>query len=121
VAHAHVLGDNMRLNGIIEKLKPHWLSFIIASVILVIEQTLATLWVIYYLNLDVLNGDTASMAIQMFNWMNSDVNIFSKLYKLSQDFGILAIPVLFIGVYLYFLNRVCKVDDAHADIYKEKL
>jgi uncharacterized membrane protein YGL010W len=110
----------MKLNDIVEKLKPHWLSFIIASVILAIEQTLATLWVIYYLNLDVLNGDTASMAIQMFNWMNSDINIFSKLYKLSQDMGNLAIPVFFIGVCLYFLNRERKVDDAHADIYKEK-
>ena len=111
----------MNLDDIIEKLKPHWLSFIIASIILVIEQILATLWVIYYLNLDVLHGDTNQMAIQMFNWMNSDVNIFSKLYKMTQDIGNLAIPVLFIGVCLYFLNRERKVDDAHADIYKEKL
>jgi len=110
----------MNLDDIIEKLKPHWLSFIIASIILVIEQILAILWVIYYLNLDVLHGDTNQMAIQMFNWMNSDVNIFSKLYKLSQDIGILAIPLLFIGVCLYFLNRERKVDDTHADIYKEK-
>ena len=110
----------MNLDDIIEKLKPHWLSFIIASIILAIEQILATLWVIYYLNLDVLHGDTNQMAIQMFNWMNSDVNIFSKLYKMTQDIGNLAIPVLFIGVWLYFLNRERKVDDAHADIYKEK-
>jgi len=100
----------MNLDDIIEKLKPHWLSFIIASIILAIEQILATLWVIYYLNLDVLHGDTNQMAIQMFNWMNSDVNIFSKLYKLSQDIGILAIPLLFIGVCLYFLNRERKRD-----------
>jgi len=110
----------MNLDDIIEKLKPHWLSFIIASIILAIEQILATLWVIYYLNLDVLHGDTNQMAIQMFNWMNSDVNIFSKLYKMTQDIGNLAIPVLSIGVGLYFLNRERKVDDAHADIYKEK-
>jgi uncharacterized membrane protein YGL010W len=110
----------MNLDDIIEKLKPHWLSFIIASIILAIEQILATLWVIYYLNLDVLHGDTNQMAIQMFNWMNSDVNIFSKLYKMTQDIGNLAIPVLFIGVCLYFLNRERKVDDTHADIYKEK-
>jgi len=100
----------MNLDDIIEKLKPHWLSFIIASIILVIEQILATLWVIYYLNLDVLHGDTNQMAIQMFNWMNSDVNIFSKLYKMTQDIGNLAIPVLSIGVCLYFLNRDRKRD-----------
>jgi len=100
----------MNLDDIIEKLKPHWLSFIIASIILAIEQILATLWVIYYLNLDVLHGDTNQMAIQMFNWMNSDVNIFSKLYKMSQYIGSLAIPVLFIGVGLYFLNRERKRD-----------
>lgn len=111
----------MKFDDIIEKLKPHWLSFIIVSIVLAIEQILATLWVIYYLNLDVVHGDTAQMAIQMFNWMNSDVNIFSKLYKLSQDIGDLAIPLLFIGVYLYFLNRERKVDDAHADIYRRKL
>ena len=111
----------MKLDNIIEKLKPHWLSFIIASIVLAIEQILATLWVIYYLNLDVIHGDTAQMAIQMFNWMNSDINIFSRLYRLSQDIGNLAIPLLFIGVCLYFLNRERKVDDAHADIYKEKV
>ena len=110
----------MKLDGIIEKLKPHWLSFIIVSIVLAIEQILATLWVVFYLNLDVVHGDTAQMAIQMFNWMNSDVNIFSKLYKLSQDIGDLAIPLLFIGICLYFLNRERKMDDAHADIYRRK-
>jgi uncharacterized membrane protein YGL010W len=100
----------MKFDDIIEKLKPHWLSFIVVSILLEVEQILVTLWVVYYLNLDVVHGDTAQMAIQMFNWMNSDVNIFSKLYKLSQDIGILAIPLLFIGVCLYFLNRERKRD-----------
>ena len=102
----------MKLDDIIEKLKPHWLFFILASIVLSIERLLSTLWVIFYLDLDVVHGDTAQMAIQIFIWMNSDVNIFSKLYKLSQDVGNLAIPLLFFGICLYFLNRERKVDDA---------
>ena len=95
----------MNYNNFVDKLKPYWLSFIIASIILAIEQVLGTLWLVLYLDLDVQNGDTTQMAIQMFNWMNSDVNIFSMMYKLSQQIGSLAIPLLFIGVFLYFLNR----------------
>ena len=95
----------MTLNGLIEKLKPHWLTFIIASIVIAIEQVLATLWAVQYLKLDILHGDTAQMAIQLFNWANSDVNIFSKLYMLSQDIGNLAAPLFLAGICLYFLNR----------------
>ena len=102
----------MTLNGLVEKLKPHWLSFIIASIILAAEQVLGILWVVWYLNLDIMHGDTAQMAIQIFTWMNSDVNIFSKLFKMSQNLGNLWIPLLFFGICLYFLNRESKVDDA---------
>ena len=111
----------MTLNGLVEKLKPYWLSFIIASIVLAVEQILAVVWVVWYLNLDIQNGDTAQMAIQMFNWMNSDVNIFSKLFKMTQDVGNLVMPLFLIGVCLYFLNRERKVDDAQADIYRRKL
>ena len=102
----------MNYNNFVDKLKPYWLSFIIASIILATEQVLAVLWAVWYLNLDVQNGDTTQMAIQMFNWMNSDINIFSRLFRLSQDIGNLVIPLFLIGVCLYFLNRERKVDDA---------
>lgn len=95
----------MTFDNLINKLKPHWLSFIIAGIIFAIEQVIAIVWVVCFLNLDIQHGNTEQMAIQIFTWMNSDVNIFSRLFKLSQDIGNLAIPFVLIGVVLYFLEK----------------
>lgn len=95
----------MIFDNLLDKLKRNWFSFIVAGIVFAAEQVIGVIWVVYYLNLDIRSGNTEQMAIQIFTWMNSDVNIFSRLFKLTQDIGNLAIPFVVIGVLLYFLER----------------
>ena len=93
----------MTLDDIIDKLKPRWVYFIIAGIILAAQQVVILIYSVHYLGFD-LSGDTEQLAVQLFHWMNTSTDPVAILFHASQIIGRLEIPLVFIGVFLFVLK-----------------
>jgi len=90
----------MTPDDIIDKLKPRWVYFIIAGMILAAQQVVILIYSVHYLGLD-FAGDTEQLSIQLVHWMNTSNDPVAILFHASQVIGSLEISLVFIGVYLF--------------------
>ena len=91
-------------DDIIDNLKPHWYVFIIAGIILAVQQVIILIYSAQYIGLDLSSKDTAQSAIQLFHWMNTSTDPMATVFIISQKIGILIVPFVFIGIFLLILK-----------------